>query len=92
MKHRGLVESASAASSTTSAPVASAAGNVRFRERARRRAKRAPACSAQIAARWLLPEPSGPTSATIRFGQSGQLSISVSAAAFDGPPRKSSRA
>ena len=53
---------------------------------------RAPAVSAQIAARWLLPEPSGPISATMRSGQSGQRSISASAAAFEGPRRKSSRA
>ena len=40
----------------------------------------------------VLPEPSGPTSAMTRSGQSGQRSISAKAAAFDGPARKSSRA
>jgi hypothetical protein len=35
---------------------------------------------------------SGPTSATVWPGQSGQLSISANAAAFEGPPKKSSRA
>jgi len=52
---------------------------------------RAPVVSAQIAARWLLPEPSGPTSSMIRLGQSGQLSISATPAALDGPARKLSR-
>src|SRR5690606_22182220 len=52
---------------------------------------RAPACAAQIAARWLLPLPSGPVSSMTRAGQSGQWSISVSAAALPGPSRKSSR-
>ena len=80
-----------AASSITSAPVASAAGTSASLS-VRAATLRAPAWSAQIAARWLLPEPSGPTSATVRLGQSGQLSISVNAAAFEGPPRKSSRA
>ena len=44
--------------------------------------ERAPACSAQIAARWLLPEPCGPTSSMMRLGQSGQRSINPSASAL----------
>ena len=43
-------------------------------------------------ARWVLPEPSGPTNATARAGQSGQDSISASAPALPDPDRKSSRA
>ena len=65
---------------------------VRLGERARAPGRGRPHRLAQIAARWLLPEPSGPTSTTARAGQSGQLSISASAAALDGPSRKSSRA
>ena len=53
--------------------------------------ERAPASSAQIAARWLLPEPSGPASSMVRFGQSGQLSTSASPAVLAGPSRKLSR-
>ena len=48
-------------SSITSAPVASAEGSVSS-DSARAARKRAPAVAAQIAARWLLPEPSGPAS------------------------------
>ena len=58
---------------------------------ARAAVSRAPAACAQIAAGWLLPEPSGPVSITARCGQSGHRSIGLSAAAFEGP-RKSSRA
>ena len=35
-----------------------------------------------------MPEPSGPRSSTVRDGQSGQRSISASAAALDGPDEK----
>ena len=72
------------------APVASEAGTVAAVS-ACAVVDRAPAASAQIAARWLLPEPSGPTSSITRFGQSGQRSTSPSASALAGPSRKLSR-
>jgi hypothetical protein len=50
-----------------------------------------PARSAHIAARWLLPEPLGPTTAAMRSGQTGHESTSASADSFDGSARKSSR-
>src|SRR6185437_12767726 len=83
--------SAAAASSTTSAAVASA-GNSPATLSARPDITRAPEAAAQMAARCDLPEPSGPTSATALLGQSGQLSISLSAAWLPGPGKKSSRA
>src|SRR5262249_36339309 len=79
------------ASSTTSAPVASIPGRsnppILSAE-----TTRAPAIVAQIVAKCVLPDPSGPMSATARDGQSGHESISASAAAFPGPDKKSSRA
>ena len=50
---------------------------------ARAETRRAPAFSAQIAARWLFPAPSGPISASTRSAQSGQRSIMASAASFE---------
>src|ERR1700736_4318208 len=44
-----------------------------------------------MVARWLLPEPSGPTSSMIRLGHSGQASTSAMPAALAGPSRKLSR-
>ena len=90
MKQRALVEAPGARSSTTSAPVASAAGT--WPLECARATKRAPAACAQIAARWLLPEPSGPDQHDRAARPVRPASISASAAAFDGPPRKSSRA
>src|SRR4051812_26588860 len=77
-------------SSSTSAPVANAFGTV-LAFSACAEVTRAPDCSAQIAARWLLPEPSSPASSMMGFGQSGQLSISARAASLAGPARKLSR-
>src|SRR4029077_5184463 len=57
----------------TSAPVASA-GRSPLSSSAWAETTRAPAAAAQIVARWVLPEPSGPTSATALAGQSGQQS------------------
>jgi hypothetical protein len=45
-----------------------------------------------MVAKCVLPDPSGPTSAMARAGQSGQASISASALSFEAPDRKSSRA
>ena len=53
---------------------------------------RAFAWRAQIVARWLLPAPLGPTSISVRVGQSGQARIVFSAWALPGASRKSSRA
>src|SRR5262245_55050742 len=90
MRWNSARSSGRSTSSTTRAPVASAGGTWRSVS-ARPARNRAPASAPQMAARWLLPDPSGPTSATTRAGQSGQLSMSVSAASLDGPGRKSSR-
>ena len=51
----------------------------------------APASEHQIDTRWVLPEPGGPERSTIRFGQSGQVSINARAARLAAPTRKSAR-
>ena len=81
------------ASSTTSAPVASAAGtsassSARAGDDSARRL-----AAAQIATRWLLPEPAGPTSSDDRAPASPASARSARAPLrCDGPTRKSSRA
>ena len=67
------MESAAGTAASSSAPLAS---------------RRPPAAPAQIAARWLLPDPSGPTRAIVRAGQCGQLSTSARAAALPGPTQE----
>ena len=66
-------------------------GNVDFAKRMTGNDAR-PAIPAQIVAKCVLPDPSGPTSAMARAGQSGQASINASAFSLDTPDRKSSRA
>src|SRR5688572_29456374 len=51
----------------------------------------APLRACHTAARWLLPEPAGPNSASPGAGQSGQRSIHATAAALLGATRKSPR-
>ena len=51
----------------------------------------APACWAQTAARWDLPDPTGPASTTTCDGQSGQSSIRLTASLFAALSSRSSR-
>ena len=90
MEKRAFVDSADFRSSTTSAPVASWPGTSAA-VRTCALVERAPVCSAQMAARWLLPE-------TFRADQQhhpvrpiGPAIDQRQGAALAGPSRKSSR-